>query len=91
VFARLTAEQQATLLTWLDVENITYAAACDRVHQQFGVAIRIDMVFRFYRKSLAARMATPAAPGDGAPIPLQLVVRCGYPVQVELKVEGVQP
>ena len=91
VFARLTAEQQAALLTWLDVENVTYAAACDRIQNQFGVAIPIHMVFRFYRKTLAARLATSAATGDGSPIPLQLVVRCNRPVEIELKTEALQP
>ena len=60
----LSAGQREKLLNWLFNDNISYAAAVERVKKEFGVATSLWSVRRFYRHAAEERKC--GEPGAGA-------------------------
>jgi hypothetical protein len=61
----LTPAQRATLISWLTVENVTYAVAKTRVAEQFGIVTNRNGLSKFYRRfcQLVTRPESAPAPG----------------------------
>jgi len=54
-FNGLSAGQREQLLNWLFDENMSYAAAVERVRKEFGIAASLAAMGRFYRHAAEER------------------------------------
>src|SRR5579864_7399003 len=54
-FNGLSAGQREQLLNWLFNDNLSYAAAVERVKQEFGITASLTAMGRFYRHSADER------------------------------------
>ncbi len=65
-FNGLSAGQREQLLNWLFNDNISYAAAVERVKKEFGIATSLSAMRRFYRHAAEERSVGNLALAQGS-------------------------
>ncbi len=65
-FSGLSAGQREQLLNWLFDENMSYAAAAERVKKEFGIEASLWSVGRFYRHAAEERHVGNLALAQGS-------------------------